>query len=195
MADLEQRVDKLEEKVRQLEIDINKSLSDIKTSLSEIKASLKESASSGDLKNDLIEKDVKSNTERIRALESNQSRIVWIIITEVVAVIIAGIKYYLSVGGIQLNIEEHSLAFEMLAEIKRSNKRWFIIAIIELIIIISMVASYFIYESQYSYELTDSIEQTIEDTEMSNSIINQDIGEQNESYTNKKKNIQENKDK
>lgn len=47
-------------------------------------------------------------------------------------------------------MEEHTLAYEMLGEIKRSNKRWFSISIIELIIIVSMVIGFFIYESQFA---------------------------------------------
>ena len=74
-------------------------------------------------------------------------------------------------------MEEHSLAYEMLQEIKKSNKRWFIIAIIELIMIISMVVGFFIYESQYSYELTEDTYQYVEDTEMDNSTLHQNIGE------------------
>ena len=97
MVDLEARVDKLEEKVQKLEIDIRESLGDIKISLGEIKASLDEKSKSGDLKNENIKKDVDRNRERIEKLENNQSRIVWIIITEVIALILAAIKYYVGV--------------------------------------------------------------------------------------------------
>lgn len=101
MADLEQRVDKLEEKVRQLEVDINKSLTDIKVSLGEIKMSLEGNIDSGDLKNKVIEAEVKKNSEDIKELKSNQSRIVWIILTEVIAALIAGTKYLISIGAIK----------------------------------------------------------------------------------------------
>ena len=65
-------------------------------------------------------------------------------------------------------MEEKSLAAEMLQELKASNKRWFIIAIVELIIIVSMVIGYFVYESQYQY---------VDDSELDNSTINQNLGE------------------
>lgn len=98
MADLEGRVEKLEEKVRQLEIDINKSLSDIKASLSEIKTSLKENSNNGDLKNNLIEKDVKINSDRITKLEGIVSKITWGIVLEVLGLAGAAIIYYVKTG-------------------------------------------------------------------------------------------------
>lgn len=71
--------------------------------------------------------------------------------------------------------EEHSLAFEMLTEIKKSNKRWFIIAIVGLLIIVSMIIGFFIYESQYEY--AEETYQYVEDTALDNSVLNQNIGE------------------
>ena len=73
-------------------------------------------------------------------------------------------------------MEEHSIAYDMLQEIKRSNKRWFIIALVELAIIVSIVVGHFVYESQYSYEATEDTYQYVEDTQMDNSTINQDLG-------------------
>ena len=67
---------------------------------------------------------------------------------------------------------EHSIAFEMLQEIKKSNKRWFIIALVELIIIVSMIVGYFVYQSQYEY--TDEI-YTQETHKIDNSTVNQSI--------------------
>ena len=72
-------------------------------------------------------------------------------------------------------MDEHSLAYEMLQEIKKSNKRWFIIAIIELVIIVAMVVSFFIYESQYSYESVEDIYQYTEESSSINQSL--DIGE------------------
>lgn len=69
MVDLEERVQRLEDKVKDLEININKSLAEIKVSLSEIKTTLQGNSSNGDLKNDLIRKDVQANTERIGKVE------------------------------------------------------------------------------------------------------------------------------
>ena len=71
-------------------------------------------------------------------------------------------------------MEEKSLATEMLQELKASNKRWFIIAIVELIIIVSMVIGYFVYESQFTYEDTEEI-YTQETHEIDNSTITQSI--------------------
>lgn len=69
MADLEERVTDLEKKFKDFEIDINNSLNEIKISLAEILGSLKNETNNGDLKNALIEKDIKANTEKIIKLE------------------------------------------------------------------------------------------------------------------------------
>lgn len=95
MADLEDRVEKLEEKVKQLEIDINKSLGEIKESLTEIKTVLNANSDSGDLKNKLIEKDVKINTEKIKALEGNQSKVVWTFVTAFLGLAIEAVVFYI----------------------------------------------------------------------------------------------------
>ena len=87
MADIEERVDRLEEKVAKLEIDITKSLGEIKTDLHEIKSTLKGNSSEDDLKNKLIEKDIKSNNERITKLENNQAKIVWTIVLAVIGLV------------------------------------------------------------------------------------------------------------
>lgn len=95
MADLETRVDDLEKKVARLEIDINKHLGDIQTSLTEIKTLLNTSSKDGDLKNQLIEKDVKRNGDRLDKLEGNQTKIVWTIILAVLGVIGEAIYYFI----------------------------------------------------------------------------------------------------
>lgn len=94
--DLEKRVEKLEEKVEGIETNINGTLTQIKLDVTEIKACLKSSGENGDLKNQLIEQRVKTNSSRIEKLEANQSKLVWIIITEIIGITItvisAGLK-------------------------------------------------------------------------------------------------------
>ena len=46
-------------------------------------------------------------------------------------------------------MEKSSLAMEMLKELKHQSKRWFIIAIIELILIIATNTGWLIYEAQF----------------------------------------------
>lgn len=70
-------------------------------------------------------------------------------------------------------MENNSLAYELLQELKRSSKRWFIISIIELTVIVSMIIGFFIYESQYSYESVEDIYQYTEES----SSINQSLKE------------------
>lgn len=50
---------------------------------------------------------------------------------------------------------ENSLAYELLQEVKRTNKRLFTIVIVELVIIISMFIGILIYESQFQYSTTE----------------------------------------
>ena len=66
-------------------------------------------------------------------------------------------------------MEKETLATEMLREIKAQSKRWFIVAIIELIIIIATNSGWLIYNSQFE-EITTSTDevQTIEDIDNSN---------------------------
>ena len=72
-------------------------------------------------------------------------------------------------------MEENSLAYELLQEVKKTNKRLFIICLIELVIIVSMVIGFLIYESQYEYGAESY--QYVEDTDMQESVINQSLGE------------------
>jgi len=97
MADLEERVSNLEKKISELELNINKSLNEIKVSLTEISTTLKNNASSGDLKNELIEKDVKSNSKRIDVLEGNQNKIIWVIVMAVIGLIGEAVIYYIQI--------------------------------------------------------------------------------------------------
>lgn len=66
-------------------------------------------------------------------------------------------------------MEKDSFALEMLKEMKSQSKRWFIIAMVELVLLVGSNIGWLIYESQYE-TLTE--EQTITqeqiDTENSN---------------------------
>ena len=62
-------------------------------------------------------------------------------------------------------MDERSLALEMLKEVKAQSKRWFIVSIIELVIIIATNAGWLIYNSQFEEITTD--EQVIEDIDNS----------------------------
>lgn len=68
---------------------------------------------------------------------------------------------------------ENSLAYEMLKEIKASNKRLFIIAIIEMVVIISVFVGFLIYESQFEYVSTETTSQELTSTDSNN--ISQNI--------------------
>ena len=104
--ELEERVKDLEDKVKNLEININKSLSDIKISLAEISASIKSSNNSGDLKNELIEKDVKANNEniqkvegRVKELEDSNKWLVRLIIGSIIGLVLEAVAFYMKTKG------------------------------------------------------------------------------------------------
>ena len=68
-----------------------------------------------------------------------------------------------------------TLATEMLKELKANSKRWFIVAVIELLIILGIIGIFVWYINQ-PIEETITYEQDA-DTEGENSPINQYIGE------------------
>lgn len=69
-------------------------------------------------------------------------------------------------------MDNSPLALEMLRELKSQSKRWFIIAVIELIIIIATNTGWLIYESTFE---TTTEEQTQETYYNDNSTITQNI--------------------
>lgn len=102
MADLEQRVDELEKRFRELEKNMNESLAEIKVSLAEILATLKNSNNSGDLKNELIEKDVKANNEKIKVVEDRTNKLedsnkwlVRLILGSIIGLVLEAVAFYI----------------------------------------------------------------------------------------------------
>lgn len=73
-----------------------------------------------------------------------------------------------SIKDMEKQVHEQSLALEMMKELKKSAKRWFIISIILLIALIVSNIAWLIYESQF--ETVQEIEntQTIDDIDNSN---------------------------
>lgn len=65
-------------------------------------------------------------------------------------------------------MEKDTLATEMLKELKAQSKRWFIISIIELILLIASNIGWWIYESQFEI-VTEEQTITQEQTETENS--------------------------
>lgn len=62
-------------------------------------------------------------------------------------------------------MEKDSLALEILKEVKAQSKRWFIIAIVELVLLVGSNIGWLIFESQYETTTTD--EQVMEDIDNS----------------------------
>lgn len=75
-----------------------------------------------------------------------------------------------SVETMEKEVKEQTLALELLKEVKKSAKRWFIVSIILLIALIGSNIAWLIYESQWTYETTETqtVEQNQEDTNYSN---------------------------
>lgn len=74
-----------------------------------------------------------------------------------------------SVKDMEKQVHEQSLALEMLSELKKSSKRWFVISIILLVALVISNVGWLIYESQWE-EVTETqtVEQHQEDTDNSN---------------------------
>ena len=74
-----------------------------------------------------------------------------------------------SVKDMEKQVHEQSLALEMLSELKKSSKRWFVISIVLLIALVISNVGWLIYESQWE-EVTETqtIEQHQDDTDNSN---------------------------
>lgn len=64
-------------------------------------------------------------------------------------------------------MEEKTLALEMLKELKAQSKRWFIIAIVELVLLVGSNIGWLLYESQFEEITTDESTQYIEDIDNS----------------------------
>lgn len=60
--------------------------------------------------------------------------------------------------------EREALALEMLKEVQKSSKRWFLISIILLVALVVSNIAWLIYEQQFETITTDEV-QTIEDIE------------------------------
>ena len=71
-----------------------------------------------------------------------------------------------SVENMEKQVHEQSLALEMLAELKKSSKRWFVISIILLVALVVSNIGWLIYESQF--ETIVDTEQTIDDINNTN---------------------------
>ena len=81
---------------------INKSLLEIKVSLAEISATLKSNNNSGDLKNELIEKDVKANNEKIKVVEDRTNKLedsnkwlVRLILGSIIGLVLEAVAFYI----------------------------------------------------------------------------------------------------
>lgn len=74
-----------------------------------------------------------------------------------------------SVKDMEKQVHDQSLALEMLSELKKSSKRWFVISIVLLIALVISNVGWLIYESQWK-EVTETqtVEQHQEDTDNSN---------------------------
>ena len=71
-----------------------------------------------------------------------------------------------SVENMEKQVHEQSLALEMLSELKKTTKRWFVVSIILLIALVGTNVSWLIYES--SFETIVDTEQTIDDVNNTN---------------------------
>lgn len=72
-----------------------------------------------------------------------------------------------SVETMEKEVKEQTLALEMLSELKKTTKRWFVVSIILLIALVGTNVAWIIYESQWEYA-SEETTQTIEDVDNPN---------------------------
>ena len=65
-----------------------------------------------------------------------------------------------SIETMKKEVKEHTLALELLKEVKKSAKRWFVVSIILLIALIVSNVAWLIYESQFQTIYEDSTQET-----------------------------------
>ena len=65
-----------------------------------------------------------------------------------------------SVENMEKQVHEQSLALEMLSELKKTTKRWFVVSIILLIALVGTNAAWLIYESSFDTVYEDSTQET-----------------------------------
>lgn len=70
-----------------------------------------------------------------------------------------------SVETMEKEVKEQTLALEMLSELKKTTKRWFVVSIILLIALVGTNVAWLIYESSFE---TQTVEQHQEDTDNTN---------------------------
>lgn len=74
-----------------------------------------------------------------------------------------------SVEDMEKQVHEQSLALEMLSELKKTTKRWFVVSIILLIALVGTNVAWLIYESSFeTVTETQAVEQHQKDTDNSN---------------------------
>lgn len=65
-----------------------------------------------------------------------------------------------SVENMEKQVHEQSLALEMLTELKKSSKRWFVISIILLVALVVSNICWLLYESTFETVYEDSTQET-----------------------------------
>ena len=65
-----------------------------------------------------------------------------------------------SVKDMENQVHEQSLALEMLSELKKSSKRWFVISIILLVALVVSNIGWLLYESTFETVYEDSTQET-----------------------------------
>ena len=77
-----------------------------------------------------------------------------------------------SVETMEKEVKEQTLALEMLSELKKTTKRWFVVSIILLIALVGTNVAWLIYESSFGTVYEDSTQET---HYTDNSTINQSM--------------------
>lgn len=93
-----ERIDRIEKRQDEIEGKLNTTLLEIQSDIGIIKEKLNHINNDNDLKNEVMKKDIENNNNRITKLENNQSKLVWAVVGEFLALIFSIGKAVLESG-------------------------------------------------------------------------------------------------
>lgn len=99
LKDIEERVIKLERNQEELKNFVNKSIGDIQVGIAEIKVILTERLEKENLKNTILENDIKSQNERVKKLEDNQQWLWRTVTASIIGIVVSAIVFSIKLMG------------------------------------------------------------------------------------------------
>lgn len=99
LKDIEERVIKLERNQEELKNFVNKSIGDIQVGIAEIKVILTERLEKENLKNTILENNIKSQNDRVKKLEDNQQWLWRTVTASIIGIVVSAIVFSIKLMG------------------------------------------------------------------------------------------------